>query len=147
MNERFNTNDKLAFIVMAVVVVLLGSFWSGFYASNGDTVYITESNIFNQCFKEPFERIVFVMKDGNAITYTTHHEPFVIMSYGWFRQALKKRDYQISDIIYCIHNHLCSPKFSPRDKELYRWMKNDGFAGVFALYHQPTKRVIIYEEN
>ena len=152
MNERFNTNDKFAFVVMAIVVALLCAFYETFiglngYVNSGDTIYVTEASIFRACFKEPFERIVFLMKDGNAITYTTHHEPFVIMNYGWFRQALKKRGYQISDVIYCIHNHLSSPRFSPKDKDLYRWMKNDGFTGIFALYHQVTKEIIIYKEH
>jgi len=145
-----NTNDKLAFIVMAIVVVLLGSFWAGFispdgYAGNGDAIYVTEANIFRQCFKEPFERIVFVMKDGNSLTYTTHHEHSIRLSYAYFRQSIMKKGYKIVDIIYCIHNHLIKPVFSQADINFYRYMRNDGFTGIFALYHQPTKRIIPYE--
>ena len=82
MNERFNTNDKFAFVVMAIVVALLCAFYGTFiglngYVNSGDTIYVTEASIFRACFKEPFERIVFLMKDGNAITYTTHHESYM----------------------------------------------------------------------
>lgn len=151
MNERFNTNDKLAFICMAIVVALLGVLYAELlvpesYIYNRDVIYVTEANIFRACFKEPFERIVFVMKDGNAITYTTHHETFVGASYPFFRQSLKKRGYAVSDIIYCIHNHLTAPIFSEADKNFCRHMRNDRFAGIFALYHQPMKKVIIHED-
>ena len=144
-----STNDKLAFCVMAVIMALLGAFYAEFLrpSSSGETIYITEGNIFRACFKEPFERIVFVMKDGNSLTYTTHHEHSIRVSFAYFRQSIKKKGYEIVDIIYCIHNHLISPRFSERDKTFCRHMRNDGFAGIFALYHQPTKRVIIYEEN
>ena len=145
-----STNDKLAFCVMAVVVVLLGAFYAEFgilesRVSHGDTVYVTEASIFRECFKEPFERIAFVMKDGNAITYTTHDEYCVATSYGRIRYSLKEKGYQISDVIFCIHNHLISPFFSKADKDFCRWMRNDGFTGIFAIYHYPSKGVIPYE--
>ena len=146
-----NTNDKLAFCVMAIVVVLLGAFYAesirlDINGSHGDTVYVTEANIFRACFKEAIERIVFVMNDGNAITYTTSHEYFIAMSYGRIRYSLKEKGYKISDVIYCIHNHFASPFFSEKDKNFCRYMRNDGFTGIFALYHQSTKRIIIHED-
>ena len=150
MNERFNTNDKLAFVVMAIVVALLIAFYSEFlipesYINSGDAIYVTEANIFRACFKEPFERLVFVMKDGNSFTYTTHHETSVKASYPYFRSSLRKKGYKISDIIYCIHNHLTAPVFSEADRKFCRHMRNDGFAGIFALYYQPTGKVTIHE--
>ena len=149
MNEQLNTNDKFAFIVMAIVVVLLGAFYAEFLrpSSGGDTIYVTEANIFRTCFKEPFERIVFLMRDGNSLTYTTHHEHSIRVNFAYFRQSIKKRGYETRDIIYCVHNHLISPRFSEADIRLYRYMRGDGFTGIFALYHQPTKRIIPYEEN
>ena len=150
MSRGLHTNDKLAFICMATVVALLCAFYAEFfvpesYIHSGDAIYITEANIFRACFKEPFERLVFVMKDGNSITYTTHHETSVRASYPYFRSSLRKKGYEISDIIYCIHNHLTKPFFSEGDVNFCRHMRNDGFVGIFALYCQPSRKVIIYE--
>ena len=150
MSRGLHTNDKLAFICMAIVVALLMAFYSEFiipksYINSGDSIYITEANIFRACFKEPFERLVFVMKDGNSFTYTTRDETSVRASYPYFRSSLKKKGYEISDIIYCIHNHLAVPVFSEADKKFCRHMREDGFVGIFALYYQPTGRVIFHE--
>jgi len=153
VRRAYHSNDNFALGVMLFVVLLLMAvcesilYTSGVNNKKGDAVYVTASNIFKSCFKEPFERIVFVMKDGNAITYTTQDESHVRLSYGWFRQNLKRRGYAISDIIYCIHNHLKNPFFSQADRSLCGYMRHDGFEGVFAIYHQPTKRIIIYKEN
>lgn len=134
------------FLILMLMVVCSTLYLTDINNVNGDPVYITEGNIFRECFKEPFERIVVVMKDGNAITYTTRDEHFIGLGYGWFRQSLGGKGYEMPDIIYCIHNHLRSPFFSQADKNFCRRMKSDGFAGIFAIYHQPTMRIIIYDE-
>ena len=145
--SSLNNHKSIVIAVGVFISFVFVGVWNSLTSSGGgnSTIYVTEGNIFRMCFNEPFERLVLLMKDGNSITYTTQHEYCVHVSFGYIRHSIKKRGYETSDIIFCIHNHLVSPRFSQKDKDFCRHMRDDGFTGIFAIYHRPSSRVIIYE--
>ena len=53
----------------------------------------------------------------------------------------------MEDIEIIIHNHLKLHRISESDKKIYYCLKDEGFTGVFAIFLQGTKTVLIYKEE
>lgn len=114
--------------------------WSDIRAYRGNIFY-------NTFFKDPIEKLIVLFPDGEFFYFTTQQEKVVNMD-GWSCIAiLKQSGRSIVDAIIVIHNHpLGMPRFSEGDMNFLRTLKSYGFKGAFLLYHQPSGRVITYED-
>jgi len=111
------------------------------------TIYITQGNIYKGFFTEPFETLLIVFKDGDFITFSSHHAYWITMSFGWLGDFLKKNNKKIKDIKIIIHNHLIPTRFTEGNKYFYRKFKEAGFQGLFCIYYPATEMVKILEDE
>lgn len=101
-----------------------------------------KGNIFSQLFKEPFEIIVFIFKDGTFYAFTNQEENKVSVPTMDF---FEKEKINLADVVFIIHNHFGHPRFSSADIRIDNWLRRNGFKGYFCLYVQANDRVIVRE--
>lgn len=103
--------------------------------------YVAYGNLFDldKIFNEPFEKGVFLFKNGQAFIFT-NTSPEAIF-YPEFIPIFKKFGLKPEDCILHIHNHLIPSSFSEADKKFATYLKDKGFTCPIALYIQPTREV------
>lgn len=113
-------------------------------AQNEITVYHAIGNIFRTygVFTQPCEIICFVSWRGNIYVYTCYLANKVVIPAQLLQDDLKSQEEEVSDIFLVAHNHFGCPVFSEDDKDLYFWLKNKGFTGVFALWDSAQDRMV-----
>jgi len=111
------------------------------------TIYITEGNLFDNCFKEPFETVFIIMEDGKIYGFSAHLENTVGIGATFIRDFLKRKGYEISQISIIVHNHSHMPKLSYSDITVYRELVRMGFKGSYGIYHEPSRKVMLYKEK
>ena len=117
------------------------------FAAFTQEVHISRGNLFVNSFKDPIERAIFIMNDGEVFEMTSHHADKIQADKSEVTYYLSNNGYYPSDIMMIIHNHFISPFPSEADIITYRYLKGLGFKGVFAIYFTPKRKVYIYEEN
>jgi len=109
------------------------------------TVYVSFTNLFKQCFKEPFENLCLVCYDGSFFQITTHEKHRISITSVWLKEFLQKRGFMLKDVATIIHNHPIKP-FSYSDIVLYKELKRQGFQGKFCLWLNGSQKVVFLEE-
>jgi len=107
----------LACLLMAgSVLPVFGSFWDTAFRGIG------------------YEKMFLRMDNGKMLEYTTYNK--ITINRTDFFIFLKNKDYTVSQIIACIHNHPYSIEFSEGDKKFYRQIVKSGFKGKFLVYYR-----------
>jgi len=106
-----------------------------------ETVMIGEGDICSAFFREPFETVVFMFRDGKFITFSTGHEKTIaIPSVGWIVEQIKARGRRIEDCMFVVHNHFSPAGFSESDLMTWKYLCRKGFSGVFGIYYTASGR-------
>ena len=93
---------------ICAIIILLTAFS---YAQQNPTVYIETGNLYEDWFKEPFEKLYFVFKDGTVMAFSTHHAHTVDVNITWIIDRIRTEGREIADILLIVHNHFAYPKF------------------------------------
>ena len=111
------------------------------------TIYITEGNLFDGCFKEPFETVFIIMGNGRIYGFSAHLENTVGIGALFIKDFLRNKGYEIDQIAIIVHNHSKMPHLSYSDICVYRELIRMGFKGFYGIYHEPSRKVILYQEK
>jgi len=111
-----------------------------------ESVYIKTGNIYKGFFKEPFETILFIFKDGDFFTFTNQYADEIHLPIGYLEEFLKKQGKKIEDIEIVIHNHNTPNNFSLPNHQYYYRLKKRGFNGKFKIYYPFNGLVRDYKE-
>lgn len=99
------------------------------------TAYLVRGNVFSEYFKEPVEKLVFVVYNGKSFSFTNYDELFVSIVYEEFEYKLEKDGLTTKDFMCVIHNHITpNNKFTVRDIRFFNYLKSKGFRGWFLLW-------------
>lgn len=94
-------------------------------------------------FREAFETVIFVFRDGTAYAFTSSIDFGVLIPPAVIIGYFKRDGKEVSDLIIVIHNHIYPGGFSDKDKQFCRYLRSLGFKGHFLLYG-PRGTVIEY---
>lgn len=103
-------------LMLGSVLPILGSFWDTAFRGIG------------------YEKMFLRMDNGKMLKYTTYNK--ITINRIDFFTFLKNKDFAVSQIKVCIHNHPYSIEFSEGDKKFYRQIVKAGFKGKFLVYHR-----------
>lgn len=134
-------------IVVLALVLLSTSLNNGGPELVAKAYKVDEGNLFRLLFKEPVEICYIMLKNGTIFKITQYFENKVYINIEQMRKELKEYDCDIKDIVIIIHNHLDLSRISEQDKKIYRYLRQEGFKGVFAIFLQGADTVLIYEEK
>ena len=104
----------------------------------GESVVVKEGTIWLGCppfFSEPFETVVFLFRDGSWMSFTTQHSAVIDCPLSIMAEAIRKSGRAVKDALLCVHNHFSPISFTSGDKDAYRYLAGQGFAGVFGIYY------------
>lgn len=96
-------------------------------------------------FTEPIEILYLITHDCVMFRATTNDENKVSFYADELKYELKTHGYKIKDLMMVIHNHLQLSRISTRDRKFYRWLRDNGFCGIFAIYLQGTNVMLKYK--
>jgi hypothetical protein len=114
---------------------------------SADSVLITSGNVFKSFFREPFESVVFIFRDGTFLTYSTQHDKAIEVPISWIAENIVQNGHSIPAILLCVHNHFTPVGFTPGDKDSYRYLRGRGFRGIFAIYYTVSGKLRTMEER
>lgn len=109
-------------------------------------IYVQTGNIYEGFFKEPFESVVIIVRDGRCFVVSTHHDKVIAVGPAQIYEYLLRENVNIEDIIVIVHNHLYPNGFSPGDDFFYHYFCKRGFRGVYCIWYPATKTTRIKEE-
>ena len=107
-------------------------------AFSSESVTVTQGDVISGFFREPFETIVFIFRDGSFLTFSTNDDNAVGVPISWVTGMIEKTGRSISDIILCVHNHFQPSGFTSPDVGSYRYLRGKGFRGVFGIFYTAT---------
>lgn len=110
-------------------------------------VYSETENLYARWFTEPFERVVFLFKDGTKRSFTTQEAYRVDIGAAGYVEQFRREKRDIADIVLCVHNHFSGMGFADGDRSVWRYLKRHGFTGKFLIYQTSTGRVRDIEEE
>jgi len=108
-------------------------------------LYIQRADILAALFTQPFEIVLFMTNELKMYMYSNELESAVFI--GNIVELFETEGVEISEIAFCIHNHLTPGRFSPADTKMYQRLKDNGFTGKFGIYYPFTGTVIYYEPD
>jgi hypothetical protein len=108
--------------------------------------YVESGNIFSAFFKEPFERVVLLARDGTFYAFTTQDENAIAVYPEQIYKHLLKQGTEAKDLVIIIHNHWYPDKFSPGDLCFYRYFVKRGFQGSFCIFYSYSRHVLVKED-
>ena len=95
--------------------------------------------VFGSFFKEPFEILLIVFKDGEkSLTFTTRDEILIDLEMHELQYLLEKRGRRVKDIAFTVHNHLTPERPTPGDRRAHNALKGMGFKGPSFVYYPAT---------
>lgn len=103
-----------------------------------DSARMTAGSVLSGFFREPFETVVFIFRDGSFLTFSTNDEKSVAAPTSWLVESIQKTGRVVPGIVFCVHNHFSPLGFTPGDRDAYRYLKGKGFRGVFGIYYTAT---------
>jgi len=112
-----------------------------------ESVSITGGSIIKGFFREPFETVVFIFRDGSFLTFSTNDDKSVSVPISWVITSIQRSGRAVSDIILCVHNHFSPSGFTPGDVDAYRYLTGRGFWGVFGIYYPVSGKFREIEER
>ena len=89
----------------------------------------------DQFFKEPYEKIIFIFKDQTFISFHTYEEHRINLSASYMVEQIEKDGRTIKDVATIIHNHPVPSPFSMGDNYIFYQLKIRGFDGFFMIYY------------
>jgi len=106
------------------------------------SIYGTEGNLWLTMFREPFETVVFLFRDGSVVTFSTHDAATIDAPISMLVDYLKKSGRSLKDCLIVVHNHFTPAGFTMGDESSYGYLKFRGFRGVFGIYYTATGRFL-----
>ena len=106
------------------------------------SIYGTEGNLWLTMFREPFETVVFLFRDGSVVTFSTHDASTIDAPISMLVDYLKKSGRSLKDCLIVVHNHFTPAGFTMGDESSYAYLKFRGFRGVFGIYYTATGRFL-----
>jgi len=104
------------------------------------TFYIQHISIdfFKPLFKEPFETVYFIFKDGRGLAITSNDYDYVDCDASVALRYIEDSERKIEDCWLIIHNHLTPRHMTLKDKGFRSYFRDRGFEGIFLIYHQSS---------
>lgn len=121
--------------------------FGGGQADDAITLYMTQGQICEQYFREPFETCLVVMTDLAALTFSTHEAGRISVPAKVIIEHVKKLGYEVEDIAVIVHNHFTPAGFTQNDKDTYQYLKREGFRGAFGIWYTAVKRFVRLEDK
>jgi hypothetical protein len=128
-------------VIMAVAILIFVGlvFFNSFH--DPSEVYVTSGYLFPRFFKEPFETVVFLFKDGQFMTFSTHQEKSIEWPVESMMERIKKGGLKLEDCIWIVHNHFGLAPFSQANTCTLSILQRNGFSGEFSIYYTASKKV------
>ena len=120
---------------------------SAFSSFTAESVSVTVGSVISGFFREPFETVVFIFRDGSFLAFSTSDDKAVSAPISWVTESIQKSGRSAADIILCVHNHFSPVGFTPGDIDAYEYLKGKGFRGVFGIYYTASGRFREFEEK
>jgi len=114
MRTKILTLGLACLLMLGSVLPVFGNFWDTAFRGIG------------------YEKMFLRMDNGKMLEYTTYNK--ITINRTDFFTFLKNKDFTVSQIKVCIHNHPYSTEFSEGDKKFYRQIVEAGFKGKFLVY-------------
>lgn len=121
--------------------------FDGIAAMGAGSVVMDEGSILAGFFREPFETVVFIFRDGSFLTFSTGHDKLVDFPISWMVESIVKSGRAVSGAILCAHNHFSPVGFTAGDRDSYRYLRGKGFNGVFGIFYTASGRFREMEER
>jgi hypothetical protein len=107
---------------------------------NAVTLYMTQGNLCETYFREPFETVLFVTYDLTVFSFSTQEAARIGVSSPTIVERIMQAGYDVKDIAVVVHNHFTPAGFTDADKATYQYLKGRGFTGAFGIWYTATKR-------
>ena len=135
-------------VFLPILLISIAAILAVILTSNTATVgqsplYVGEGYAWKGLSKEPVEVIMMMFVNGHVYTFTLNSETSTVFSVEYLTKTKKEK---ISDLVFCIHNHLFPGTFSEADIKSYYRLKENGFRGFYLLLW-PGGRVTEYRGN
>jgi hypothetical protein len=138
----------LLFIGLALIPGQLAERGNSVFAEfASSSVSVTGGSVLPGFFREPFETVVFIFRDGSFLTFSTSDSTRVGVPISWVVESIEGTGRAVSDSILCVHNHFIPVGFSPVDRESDSYLRGKGFRGVFGIYYTTNGKFREIEEG
>ena len=107
-------------------------------SSVAESVAIEQGSLCKGIFRDPFEKVVFLFRDGTFLVFSTGHEKAVLVPIAWILHFIEESGRDIKDCLLIVHNHFSPMGFSESDLQTYQYLYRKGFRGVFGIYYPST---------
>ena len=116
--------------------------FGGGMADEAITLFMTEAQLCDTYFREPFETCLIVTYDLRLITFSTHEPTRIGVSATTLIERLKHLGIDPKSIAVVVHNHFTPSPFTDADKYTFDYLRARGFAGVFGIWYTATSRFV-----
>lgn len=127
---------------VVLMTILLGLLFLPLSNQTSILVYVSETNIFEGLFTEPYETLYIFCEDGARYSFTTHDEGMVKITAFWLCEFLNSKGHEISNITQIIHNHFGYPFMSQTNIRFMNFLRNLGFRGVFSMIDMASGKMV-----
>lgn len=111
------------------------------------TLYMTEAQLCDSYFREPFETCLVVTYGLRLVTFSTHEGTRISVSAATLIDRLRNLGISPVDIAVVVHNHFSPSPFTDADKATYRYLKERGFAGAFGIWYTARSEFVRIEDK
>ena len=105
-----------------------------------EVVNIGEGSLCKLIFREPFESVVFLFRDGSFVVFSTGHDKAIAVPASWLLDYIRETGRDIKDCLLVVHNHFAPTGFSESDLQTWHYLVRNGFTGVFGIYYPASGR-------
>ena len=141
-----------AFIIGCAVFIIRGGWRTGAVVGQASfgggpsddavTLFITEAQLCDSYFREPFETCLVVAYDLRLASFSTHEATRIGVSASVIVDKLGKMGIRPKDIAVIVHNHFTPSPFTDADRATHRYLVARGFAGAFGIWYTATSTFV-----
>jgi hypothetical protein len=107
-------------------------------------IYGTIFNLYKDAlFRDQYEIVYLIYADGTILGFTIKDPHYFLFPNNDMLEKYKKR---FQDALVIVHNHFASPRFSSQDENLLRWLRSNGFNGIFGIYVMALNKFIPHKD-
>ena len=141
-----------AFVIGSAVFIIRGGWrvgsavgqasFGGGPSDEAITLYISEAQLCDSYFREPFETCLVVTYSLRLVSFSTHEATRIGVSAATIADRLRNMGIAPKDIAVIVHNHFSPSPFTDADRATYRYLVARGFAGAFGIWYTATSTFV-----
>jgi hypothetical protein len=107
---------------------------------------VTQGDLLNQIFREPFETSIMVFDDYTYVTWSNHLEGSIFGGASERIEYLESIGLSLNHVVAFIHNHPTPAGPSSSDLDFLHDLRRHGYKRLYGIYYPFGKKLLWVEQ-